>query len=160
LYLSRSNHLIPGSFRSYPGDGINLYLNGWKLSSVMAKTARGGLPMWLRAAWPLAVTRVAFVKRLVAMADNGLPVGEAKRRLYAEFLERLDGGPFVGGRETPSLPDLSAYPQFALFYATGFRGGEDILEEPDLMSWLRRMSPYVSGSPPLVPPQVRRRELP
>jgi len=155
-----SDHLIPGSFRSYPGDGINRYLNGWKLSYVMSKTARGGLPMWLRAAWPLVVSRIAFAKRLVAMADNGLPVAEAKRQLYADFLARLEGGLFLGGRDTPSLPDLSAYPQFALFYATGFRGGEDILEQPELMNWLRRMKPYVSGEPPLVPPQVRVRDLP
>ncbi len=31
-------------------------------------------------AWPVIVTRVAFVKQPVAMADNGLPVGPAKRK--------------------------------------------------------------------------------
>jgi hypothetical protein len=58
------------------------------------------------------------------------------------------------------MPDLSAYPQFALFYSHGFRGGDDILAEPELMQWLERMGPSVSGEPPLVPPTLRRRELP
>ena len=49
---------------------------------------------------------------------------------------------------------------FALFYATGFRGAEDILEQPRLMEWLARMRPYVTGKPELVPAVVRRRELP
>jgi len=155
-----SDHLIPGSFRSYPGVGIDRILNGWKLSHVMAHTAQGGLPLWLRAAWPLFITRIGFVRRLLALADDGLPVRESKRKLYDEFVAHLEGGPFVGGRETPSLPDLSAYPQFALYYMTGFRGGEDILEHPELMAWLGRMRLYVDGEPPLVPAVVRRREFP
>ena len=155
-----SNSLIPGSFRCYPGDGINHFLNGWKLSHVMTHTAQGGLPLLLRLGWPLLIKRVAFVRRLVALADDGLPIRESKRKLYDGFLARVGDGPFVGGRETPSLPDFSAYPQFALFYMTGFRGAEDILAHPALMSWLARMRPYVDRTPPLVPDVVRSRELP
>jgi len=155
-----SNHVIPRSFRFYPGEGIDRLLNSWKLASVMAHTARGGLPLWLRAAWPLVIKRVAFARRLVAMAQDGLPIRDAKRRLYDAFVAALDGGPFLAGRETPSLPDFSAYPQFALFYATGFRGGDAVVAEPELMAWLRRMTPYVTGTPPLLPAHVRRRDLP
>jgi len=155
-----TNHLIPGSFRSYPGEGIDRVLNGWKLSHVMANTARGGLPWALRAAWPILIKRVAFARRLIAQADNGLPVREAKFALYDGFLAHLGDGPFVGGRDRPSLPDLSAYPPFALYYATGFRGGDDILERPALMAWLTRMRAFVAGDPPLVPAVVRKRELP
>ena len=155
-----SNCLIPGSFRSYPGDGIDHILNGWKLSHVMANTAQGGLPLWLRAAWPLLITRVGFVRRLVALADDGLPVRESKLKLYDEFLAHLGDGPFLGGRDEPSLPDLAAYPQFALYYITGFRGGEDILERPALMEWLGRMRPYVDRNPPMVPAAVCTRDLP
>jgi glutathione S-transferase len=105
-----SNHLIPGSFRSYPGEGIDRILNGWKL--------------------------------------------------YDEFLAHLGEGPFLGGRDAPSLPDLSAYPQFALYYVTGFRGGDDILDRPELMKWMGRMRPYVEGKPPLMPAVVRKKDLP
>jgi len=155
-----TNHLIPGSFRSYPGAGINRVLNAWKLSHVMANTAQGGLPFLLRAAWPIVINRVGFVRRLVAQADNGLPVREAKLELYEEFLAHLGSGPFLGGRDSPSLPDLSAYPQFALYYTIGFRGGGDILEYPELMKWLGRMRPYLDGEPPLIPLVVGKRELP
>jgi hypothetical protein len=75
-------------------------------------------------------------------------------------VKRLQGGPFLAGRDTPALPDLSAYPQFALYYITGFRGGDDILEEPEVIAWLRRVTPYVSGAPPLMPAHVRKKELP
>ena len=155
-----SNHLIPGSFRSYPGDGMNHILNGWKLSHVMASTAQGGLSLWLRAAWPLIITRVGFVRRRVAVADDGLPVRESMLELYDEFLAHLGDGPFLGGRDEPSLPDLAAYPQFALYNITGFRGDDDILERPALMEWLGRMRPYLNGDPPLMPEVVRTRDLP
>jgi glutathione S-transferase len=155
-----SNSLIPGSFRSYPGEGIDYVLNGWKLSYVMANTARGGLPWLVRVLWPLVIAAVPFTRRLVAMADNGLPVREAKLKLYDDFLEHLGDGPVLAGRDAPSLPDFSAYPQFALYFVVGFRGGEDILERPKLMEWLARMRPYLEGDPPLVPALVRKRELP
>lgn len=155
-----SNSLIPGSFRSYPGEGIDRVLNGWKLSYVMTHTARGGLPIVLRVGWPLLIKRVPFVRRLIEQADNGLPVREAKLKLYDEFLARLDGGPFLAGRSEPSMPDLAAYPQFALYYATGFRGSQDILERPELMAWLARMRPFVDREPALVPAKVRKRDLP
>jgi glutathione S-transferase len=155
-----TNQLIPGSFRFYPGSGINRILNGWKLSYVMTNTAQGGLPIVLRAAWPLFIKRVPFVRRLLAQADDGLPDHASKQRLYREFLAHLDGGPFLGGREAPSLPDFAAYPQFALFYVIGFRGSEDILEHPELMAWLGRMRPYLDGKPEWMPAVVRKRELP
>ena len=155
-----SNRLIPGGFRSFPGRGIDRILNGWKLSGVMAKTARGGLPWVLRAAWPLIIPRVAFVRSLIKQADDGRPVRESKFRLFGEFLAHLGAGPFLGGRNAPSLPDLSAYPQFVLYYAMDFRGGQDILEQPELMNWLGRMRSYLTGEPQLVPENVCRRELP
>ena len=155
-----TSRLIPGSFRSYPGEGIDRVLNGWKLSYAMTHTAQGGLPLWLRAIWPLIIKRVPFVRKLLAQADDGLPVRESKLELYDEFVARLEGGRFVGGRDAPSLPDFSAYPQFALFYAMKFRGSEDILAHPELMAWLARMRPYLEGEPPLLPPVVRKRQLP
>ncbi len=155
-----TNRLIPGSFRSYPGDGIDKFLNGWKLSRVMGRTASGGLPAPLRWAWPLLVTNVGFVKRLVAQADDGLPVRESKFALYRELIDRLEGGPFLAGRDSPSFPDLAAYPQFALYWVAGFRHAEDITCEPELMAWLERMRPWVDGCPPLMPAPARVRDLP
>ena len=85
-----TNHLIPGSFRSYPGEGIDRVLNGWKLSHVMANTARGGLPRVLRAAWPFFIKRVGFVRRLVAQADNGL-ISSGNGTFFQRVKRTVDG---------------------------------------------------------------------
>ncbi|MGH0028383.1 MAG: glutathione S-transferase family protein [Myxococcota bacterium] len=155
-----SQRLIPCSFRSYPGPGLDRWRNGWKLSRVMTKTARGGLNPLLRFLWPAFVTRVPFVKRLVAQADDGRPVRESKLGLYREFIDRLKGGPYLCGRSEPSLPDFACYPQFALYYEVGFRGSEDVLDHPPIMEWLGRMKARLSATPELVPARVRVRELP
>jgi hypothetical protein len=69
---------------------------------------------------------------------------------------RLKGGFFLGAREQPSLPDLAAYPQFALYSCIGFWGATDILESEEMMAWLARMKEFVSGGPTLIPEKVCR----
>lgn len=156
-----SHELIPASFRSYPGEGANKWINGWKLSHVMAATAHSGLPAPIKWLWPTLVTRVAFVKNVVAMAAaGGLSIHDAKFKLYDEFIEKLEGGPFLAGRAEPSLPDFSCYPQFALFWMLGFRGADDILQRPELMAWLERMRPFVDVEQSFIPPKVRRNDFP
>mgnify|MGYP000146651783 FL=1 len=156
-----SHRLIPNVFRSYPGEGMNLWINGWKLGHVMNQTCHGGLPSGLRYFWPLVISNVKFVKHMQQMADTHLPVQDAKEVIYQEFIERLDGGPFLGGRATPSFPDIAAYPQFLLFYKIGFRGADDILKHSDIVTWLNRVRPYVEESlPPLLPSVVVNNPFP
>ncbi len=45
---------------------------------------------------------------------------------------------------------------FSFIFSTGFDGSHDILAYPEIMVWLRRMRPRVSGMPPLVSPAVRK----
>lgn len=156
-----SDSLIPASFRTYPGEGVNRWINGWKLSHVMGATAHSGLPWILKWLWPTVVTRVPFVRHMFAMAEaDGLSIEDAKFKLYDEFIAHLDGGPFLAGQDKPHLPDFSCYPQFALFWMLGFRGADDILQHPELMAWLERMRPYVDLDPAITPHHVRVNDMP
>lgn len=156
-----SDELIPGSFRSYPGEGGDKWVNGWKLSHVMAATAHSGLPWIAKWLWPMLVTRVRFVTTLVAhAASGGLSVHDAKFKLYDDFIARLDGGPFLGGRSSPSLPDFAAYPQFAIFWMVGFRHADDILQRPAIWQWLNDMRPHIDKQPPILPPHARVNDIP
>ncbi|MGB0922344.1 MAG: glutathione S-transferase family protein [Alphaproteobacteria bacterium] len=156
-----TDQLIPATFRTYPGEGLNKWINGWKLSHVMHATAEGGLPWALKWLWPVVVTQVPFVKHMIAMASaDGLSIEEAKFKLYDEFIAHLEGGSFIGGRNTPSLPDFSCYAQFSVVWVLGFRGADDILQRLELMAWLERMKPYVDGPQPITPRHVAVNELP
>lgn len=156
-----SHRLIANVFRSYPGENLNLIINGWKLGHVMNQTCNGGLPSGLRFVWPAVIRSVKFVREMVAMADTSLPLQEAKEKTYQEFIKHLKGGPFLGGRQTPSLPDIAAYPQFLLFYLIGFRGADDILKQPEIINWMHRLRPFLEGgSHPLLPSVCINNEYP
>jgi len=147
-----TQRLIPITFRIPQEPGLNLsrIRNGWKLAHVMNRTCNGGLPQWLELAWPLLVGTQPFVKNMLAMAEPEQPIAAVKNTMYKEFLEHLAGGPFLGGRDTPSLPDLAAYPQILVPWMVGMDDAEYFLEYPELVEWLARVRPWVVGNPPLM----------
>lgn len=157
-----SHRLIPSNFRLFPGTGITLRraLNGWRLGQVLHKTSHGGMPKILQASWPLILSQLGFLKHAVAMADPDIPVQEARVKIYQEFLSKLEGGPFLGGENSPTMPDLGAYPQFVAPFEAGLRGAEDILNYPEIMAWIHRMQPYLSGTPALIPPIALKYQMP
>lgn len=156
-----SHTFIAHHFRNYPGVGFNLrrIKNAWKLGGVMRKTAHGGIPFFIFALWPLVLANVGFVKRMMEMADTDETLPVAREKLFAELVEKLEGGPFLGGRKEPSLPDFSAYPQLAIPYMIGFQGSTDFEAYPEIVAWLKAVQPYVEGGPALVPPVAVRNKL-
>ncbi len=156
-----SDQLIPGTFRFFPGDGWNRWVNGWHLARALNLTARGGLPWYLRVAWPFILRRVGFWKRHLKKAhSDGLSLPDSKRRVYTEFVKHLEGGPFLGGRDMPSLPDFAAFPMFAMWYQAKYRMSADILEYPEIMTWLARIEPHATAICPLLPASLKVRDLP
>ncbi|MCG8671655.1 MAG: glutathione S-transferase family protein [Pseudomonadales bacterium] len=157
-----SHHLIPGNFRNFPGTGISprRILNAWRLGQVLHKTCHGGMPLTLQASWPLVLGNVRFLKDLRAMTDQTVPLKEANAKLRSNFIEKLEGGPYLGGLTEPTLADLGAFPQFVAPYMVGLSGAEEILEYPEIIAWLNRVRTYLTDTPPLIPNVALKREFP
>lgn len=157
-----THRLITSNFRNYPGVGVTprRVLNGWRLGQVLHKTSHGGVPLVLQAMWPLVLSQLGFLKDMVAMADTHVPLKSANCKIREEFLAHLGEGPFLGGMDRPSLADLSAYPQFVAPYVAGLRGAEEVLEYPEIVSWMHRVRGYLMDTPPLIPPVAVKREFP
>lgn len=157
-----SHHLIPGNFRNFPGTGVTprRILNAWRLGQVLHKTCHGGMPLTLQASWPLVLGQVKFLKELRAMTDQSIPLVQANTQLREGFIERLEGGPFLGGLSQPTLADLGAFPQFVAPYMAGLQGAEEILDYPEIISWLQRVRAYLTDTPPLIPEVALKREFP
>ncbi len=151
-----SDRLIPITFRipQEPGFNLSRIRNGWKLAHVMNQTCNGGLARSLELGWPFFVGKQPFLKRMLAMSEPELLIGVVKQKMYEEFVGHLEGGPFLGGREEPSLPDLAAYPQILVPWLVGMDDADYFLEYPELVNWLQRVQPWVVGNPPLMRPQV------
>jgi len=156
-----SHRFIPNIFRSYPGDGIDLLVNGWKLGHVLNQTCHGGLPPGITKIWPLVVRSLSFIKRMIKMTDTHLSVAAAKEVIYKEFINHLDGGPFLGARDKPTVADIACYPNFLMFYLIGFRHADDILKHPEIINWMHHMRLHLNGAtPPLVPSLCVNNEFP
>jgi glutathione S-transferase len=147
-----THRLIPITFRipQEPGFNWSRIRNGWRLAHVMNQTCNGGLPRWLELAWPLVVGSQPFVKRMLAMADPDQSIAAVKETMYREFCEHLAGGPFLGGRARPSLPDLAAYPQVLVPWLVGMDDAAYFLDYPELVEWMQRVAPWIAGNPPLM----------
>jgi len=157
-----THRLIPGNFRQYPGVGLTprRLLNGWRLGQILHKTSHGGIPLTLQALWPLVLSQLGFLKEMVAMTDQHLPLKKANKKLCEELLGHLGAGPFLGGMSTPSMADLSAFPQLVTPYMAGFNGAEDIMEYPEIVRWLNNVRLHMRDMPPLLPSIVVKRAFP
>ena len=158
-----SHVFIAHHFRNYPGIGLNMrrIRNAWRLGGVMRKTASRGIPFLLFLIWPLVIGTVGFVRRMVRMANTDLSLKEARIHLFKELEEKLDGGPFLGGRQDPSMADFAAFPQLYIPYLIEFEGSEDFLEYPKIVDWMNSVKPYIEkGIPSLVPPVAVKRKAP
>ena len=148
-----SDRLIPGTFRAIPGDGVtwSRIRNGWRLAAVMNQTAHGGFPWPLRAAWPLILSQLGFLRRARAMTDHWLSIEDANAQLYAELREHLGDGPFLGGQSAPTLADLGAYAQLVMPLRAGMRRADGFMKYATLVEWTERVESRLAASPPVMP---------
>ena len=51
--------------------------------------------------------------------DTSETLSEMQARVSLQLIENLQGGPFFGGREEPSLVDFAVFPQVVFTYMVG-----------------------------------------
>jgi glutathione S-transferase len=60
-----------------------------------------------------------------------------EQRLCDEFIEHVDGGPFLGQRTQISLADLSAYPTIVSGHLMGMFGQSPFLAHQQIIDWCK-----------------------
>lgn len=155
-----SEALIPSRFREVV-DWTNSWdalRNGWRLAEIVDSGTP--LPSWVRLIWPLAVKRAGFILRMVDDLDRTEPMPTMRHRLASEFVERLNGGDYLGGTSAPSLADLSAYPILLFGHMVGMRGDQAWLEHPEIVGWMQRIQQHLPDNPFLADERFLEREFP
>jgi len=155
-----SKMLIPSGFR-YAVDWQSTYnaiTNGWKLARAVNNATP--MPMWVRVIWPFAVKRAKFITRMVNELDRDETLAQMNSRLQAEFLNHLEGGPYLAGQSKPSLADLSAFPIVTSGYFMGMRVKQSVLQNSAIRDWAVRVHTHLPENPLLVPDDLlAKREL-
>ena len=134
-----NNRLINLSFREALGFDDSLmarYKKRLYLSNILGQTSPEGVSAVFRFFHMLFVGQT-FVKRHIAMTDKTRSLADLKVELALEFEGLLEGGPFLCGSDTPTLADLSAYPQ--IVKPKFLLGGDYFLPGDVVCSWVARI---------------------
>lgn len=108
-----NNVLINHAFRQALGSDDSILVRAKKrlvLSKALDRTVPAGVSSIFRLLHMLLVG-LTFVRLQIATTDKSRPLSELKIELAKEFEGLLEGGPFLSGSRTPTMSDLSAYPQ-------------------------------------------------
>lgn len=154
-----SDRLIPAGFFTSQNLPLGSKLkNGWLSGRIHSVTAPKALPLWMRLMWPIFVVRAKFVSDIIDHIDPDASVEDIRRGVAEEFVRKLEGGPFLGGRPSPSLPDCAAYGHFMPCWMGGMSGYGEFIDYPEIRDWVRRMTPLVYSPKHFWPPQLIRRD--
>jgi len=108
--------------------------------------------------WPLVLRMAPFIRREAARAP-GTNLLDTARRIGKRLEQELSPGPFLCGRDTVSIADLSAYGPIALGYELGLAGGDGLLRRRRVRDWARRVHAELDPALPLVPGALRVRSV-
>ena len=156
-----SESCIPAALRLARGDaGWRARLhNGRRLAQCLH--SQRPVPWVARQLWPLLLPLARSIRENTAGVDRAEPLQDTLERLASELLARLDGGPFLGGRDAVSLADLSLYPPIAFPYAVGLDVGPDypFVKRPEILGWLGRVQALLPANPFLTSEDLLERPL-
>ncbi|MGK0500954.1 MAG: glutathione S-transferase [Oceanicoccus sp.] len=145
-----SDKLIPGRFRNaieWSSTKNGLY-NGWHLARLVHSASP--LPIIARMIWPFALKRAPFIVAMMEQIDLQESLEAMHERLAIEFIEHLQGGPFLAGQQQCSLADLSAYPLLLSQKLLGMKGRSVYLEHSEIYNWAKKVAKLLPENPLLV----------
>lgn len=139
------------------------FYRGWRLSSLLNSTQP--LPLYLRVMWPLILRKVGFIHQVLkdTHTDMHESYSEITQRIAHEFVEQLDGGPFLAGRDGPSLADLSLYGiaiNGYLMMAPTWMPEYKIKPPEPMWTWMRNVQSRLQQVPLLAPKKMCLRPCP
>lgn len=155
-----SKQLIPSMFRvivDWPSTSIG-FRNGWKLASAVHRATP--MPYWVRLMWPIFIRKANFIVAMMHALDRKVPLQQSQKLLVEDFVELLEGGPYLGGMQHPTLVDLSAFPIIVFPYRFNLQGDANWVESRPVMNWISAVQQHLPDNPFLVERGQLSRVLP
>ena len=122
---------------------------GWRLAAIVS--AHTPLPEQVRHRWPDLLEHVPFILKMVNTLDRSESLKDMNMRIGMEMIRHLGTGPFLGGSPTPTLADLSLFPQLVFPYMAGLTETIPTDVAPPLQKWVRDVAEHLPKNPILVP---------
>jgi glutathione S-transferase len=120
----------------------------WRLAALVS--AHTPLPEQVRHLWPDFVANAPFVKAMGEQMDLNESAQNMSLRIGMELAAHIGNGPFIGGRETPSMLDLAIFPQLVFPVMFGLEDQLSAGRHPIIRAWIERMAEHLPPNPTLV----------
>jgi len=134
------------------------FTNGWKLAHAVNRTTP--IPLWVRWMWPLFLRKAKFIVALADSTNRHEALQFSQDKVVGDFIIRLDGGPYLGGRDHPTLADLSAFATMTFPYRFGLLGDANWFDNQLVISWIWAVQQHLPDNPFLVDDTYLPKELP
>lgn len=120
----------------------------WRFAEIL--NSETPIPNEIRSKWPDLVANAPFIKAMGENMDLTESFAAMQMRLAGEFVQRLDGGPFLGGLDKPSMADLAIFPNAAFSYMVGTEDEPAITKLEPLKNWFYAVAAHLPDNPILV----------
>jgi len=151
-----NDRLINHEFRDALGYDDSLVIRAKKrlrLSEILDQTAEPNGVSGLFRFLHMLFVGATFVRHRIAMTDKTRPLSELKVDLAEEFEELLEGGPFLCGSSSPTMADLSAYPQ--IVKSRVVNGTDYFLPSGTVENWVAAMEQAVPNLQYCFPEKIK-----
>jgi len=141
---------LHAGFRALINNDLNAAMRArlWRFAEIL--NADTPIPTKIRSQWPDLVANAPFIKAMGENMDLSESFAALQMRLAGEFIERLKGGPFLGGLNKPSMADLAIFPNAAFSYMVGCEDEPTITKLEPLKNWFYAVAQHMPGNPILV----------
>ena len=121
----------------------------WRLSAIVS--SQSSLSDEQKNSWPEFLKQAPFILNMTNDLDRSESLNALKLNLMSELIGHLSGGPFLGGRQEPSLADFSLYPQIVFGYMVGLEATLSAATFNEISDWIIAVSKHLPENPILVP---------
>jgi len=142
---------FPSYFRAAidgPKD-LQAKFRGWRLAALVS--AHTPLAEHVRHRWPDLLGFAPFIVKMVEPLDRSESLKDMQMRIGMEMIAHLGSGPFLGGAQSPTLADLSLYPQLIFSFMAGLSDKVPTDNVPQLKTWRQSVAGFLPKNPILVP---------
>lgn len=141
---------LHAGFRALIDTDLNAAMRArlWRFAEILNSDTP--IPNEIRSRWPDLVANAPFIKAMGENMDLTESYSAMQMRLAGEFIERLKGGPFLGGLNSPSMADLAIFPNAAFSYMVGCEDEPAITKLEPLKNWFYAVAKHLPANPILV----------
>ncbi len=154
-----SNTYLTSLFRRAIDGGIDAQFvsRAWRLAALV--NADTPMPLPVRWIWPIGLRMAPFIQHMGKHMDLTESYEDMQARIFAELIEHIGNGPYMGGLMQPTMLDFAVFPQLIFSYTFGLEKELSAATNLTVKGWLMRVAKHLPDNPTLAADKMQVRSL-